>query len=238
MEETLNEFVSKLRQCWGDDLISVVLHGSFARTEARTDRDQSYSDLNLICVLRTATAYELRECAEALEWWRKKKQPPPLVLSLNDVRTRTDVFPIEYIDILENHRILYGKNLFEGMTVDRANHRAEVEHEISSNLIRLRQKYLLLHKEPKEILRLMIESAPAFGTMARHALMLAGASAPSELSEIFDAAEKRFSLNAAPFLRILRVRRSGDKVADSEINELFGSYLDQVTKLERIVDEL
>jgi hypothetical protein len=233
-EDILKEFINRLKECYGAELVSAILHGS----AARADHDHSVSDLNVICVLRQVGVSELRKCSKVLDWWQKQKQPPPLFLSLEEINNRNDVFPIEYIDIQQSHRILFGEDVFSPLTIDRSNHRVELEHEVSSNLLRLRQRYLALHPKPKDVLRLMIESISTFGTLARHALILVGADAPGKRSETFEAAAKRFSLDAKPFLSILRLRQSGEKPSDSEIENLFTSYLDQITKLEKIVDQL
>ncbi len=48
----VDEYSKGLRQIFGDQLVSVLLYGSFARGEGRDD-----SDIDLVCVLRPPFVY-------------------------------------------------------------------------------------------------------------------------------------------------------------------------------------
>ena len=232
MEELLNELVKRLQEAYGDDLASVILYGS----GAARDHHSKYSDLNVICTLRHVGLAELRKGEKAVQWWMKQKQPAPLFVSLNDICCRDDVFPIEFLDIQQSRRVLYGEDLFASIEVDKTNHRRQVEHELSSNLLRLRQRYLVLHPNEKDVVRLMVQAIASFATLARHALILAGATAPVRKREIFAAAAACFGLDAAPFETVLQIREGTLKAPDA--HALFASYLAQITKLEEVVDKL
>ncbi len=232
MEALLNELVKRLKDVYGNDLVSVVLYGS----GAATDHHKKHSDLNVLCTLRHVGLAELRQGEKAVQWWIKQKQPAPLLLSAEEVRGRDDVFPIEFLDIQQTHRILYGEDPFASIQVDRTNHRRQVEHELSSNLLRLRQRYLVLHPSEKDVAKLMLDSIASFATLARHALILAGATAPVKKREIFQAAAACFGLDAAPFDTVLKIREGTEKTPDA--HALFASYLEQITKLEEVIDKL
>ena len=93
-----------------------------------------------------------------------------------------------------------------------------------------------MHPRDKDVIQLMVDSIPSFATLARHALILAGAKAPAKKREIFAEAAARFGLNAAPFETILKIREGTEPAPDA--HALFASYLDQVTKLEEAVDKI
>ena len=50
------------------------------------------------------------------------------------------LFPIEFHDIRELHRVLYGPDLVSNLEIGGAFHRAQVEHDLRARLLRLRQK--------------------------------------------------------------------------------------------------
>ncbi|OFV96317.1 MAG: hypothetical protein A3F68_07635 [Acidobacteria bacterium RIFCSPLOWO2_12_FULL_54_10] len=234
MEKLLSELVKRLQEAYGGDLVSVVLYGSVASG----DQQAKFSDLNVICVLKQVGVAELRKVEKAIQWWIKQKQPAPLLISVEAARNAHDVFPIEFLDIQQSHRILYGEDLFVQIGVDRTNHRRQVEHELRSGLLRLRQRYLTIQGQEKEVVQLMAKSLASFATLARHALMLAGADAPTRKREIFAAAAARFTLDSKPFETILQIREGKEKVSGERVRSLFASYLEQITKLTQAIDRL
>ena len=113
-----------------------------------------------------------------------------------------------------------------------------IGHSCSSDLLRLRERYLRLQRHEKEVTRLMVESLPAIATMARHALILAGVTAPARKRETFQAASSHFSIEAAPFLTVLGIREGTEKPPGSQVHDLFASYLEQISRLAVAVDQL
>src|SRR5580704_4545963 len=111
MEDKLQELVDRLKQAQGERLRSVVLYGSAAAGE----HNEHFSDLNVLCVLTRITPAELADSAAIFEWWRGLGNPPPLLLTEEELRTSTDCFPIEFHDIEERRRVLFGQDLIQGL---------------------------------------------------------------------------------------------------------------------------
>ena len=234
MEDLLQEFVERVKKAYGDDLLSVVLYGS----AASGDYHEKHSDLNVLCVLRRVSLAELERAAPVLQWWMKQGQPPPLMLSAEEIEDASDVFPIEFLDIKENYRLLHGADLVAGMRIDTRQHREQLEHELRSRLLRLRKRFLETQHDSKAVSQLMIESLATFATLFRHALLIAGFSAPIKKQEIFRAAAERFQVGPTPFVDLLEVRQGTRKLAPGEARSWFESYLAGVTRMSEIVDEL
>ena len=234
MEKLLNELVKRLQEACGDDLVSVVLYGS----AAGGDYHEKFSDLNVLCVLRVVGVPELRKTEPAVKWWLSKKQPVPLFLSLEEIENAHDAFPIEFLDIQQNHRVLFGKDLVSGIRVSTRHHHQQVEHELRGGLLRLRSRYLAVQHQEKEVVELMARSLASFATLARHALILAGEPAPVRKREIIEGASRRFHLHSLPFETLLEIREGTQGVSGEPVHALFASYLEQITRLAEAVDKL
>ncbi len=234
MEKLLQGLVEHLKSAYGDDLVSVVLYGSAVTGEYH----EKYSDLNVLCVLKSVGLEDLEKGGQAVRWWRKQKQPLPLLLSREGVENSHDAFPIEFMDIQRSHRILFGEDVVAAIDVKTHHHRRQVEHELRSGLLRLRERYLDLQSSKKDVARLMLDSLPTFSTLFRHALILGGVAAPAKKREIFLAAASRFSISAEPFLTLLETREGKRKLANEEIRLLFGAYLTEITRMTTAVDKL
>jgi hypothetical protein len=234
MEKLLSELVKRLHEAYEDDLVSVVLYGS----AASGDYQEKFSDLNVLCILRVVGVPELRRAEKTVEWWAKQKQPPPQLLSVEEAENAHDAFPIEFLDIRQTHRLLFGQDLVSGIDVSTRHHRQQVERELRTGLLRLRARYLTLQRDEKEVVQLMAKSLASFGTLARHALILAGEAAPVRRRDIFQAATQRFGLQPLPFETLLAVREGTQTVKGEQVHSLFASYLEQITRLAQAVDRL
>ncbi len=234
MEDLLSGLVDRLKTAYGADLISVVLYGS----AASHDYHEKHSDLNVLCVLKQVGLAELEKGGEALQWWMKRGQPAPLLLSSEELEGGCDVFPIEFIDIQDNYRVLHGADVVAGIQINTAQHRAQLEHELRSRLLRLRKRYLESRHDSKQVTALMLDSLPTFATLFRHALLLAGFPAPTRKQEIFHGVAEHFHVGPSPFDSLLEIRRGSRQASPSEVHAWFESYLAGITKISETVDKL
>src|SRR5580700_4583861 len=170
MEDKLLELVDRLKQAQGESLRSVILYGSAAAGE----HNEHFSDLNVLCVLTRVAPAELAASASIFEWWRKLGNPSPLLLSEEELRSSTDCFAIEFHDMQERRRVLFGNDVIEGLSLDKTFYRAQIELELRAKLLRLRQKAGGLLTDKQALLRLMIDSVSNFLVLSRHALLVSG----------------------------------------------------------------
>lgn len=233
MERLLSDLIDKLVKAHRDNLVSVVLYGSGAAPEGR----DTLSDYNILCVLRQVTPEELGSCEPVFRWWREMKNPAPVLVSLDEVHTATDCFPIEYHDMRERHRILYGDDIVSRLEIDDSFYRAQVEHELRAKSLRLRQKAAGLLSQRDLLLRLMVDSVSTFCVLFRHALRLAGEPPKFGKHEVIAAAHDRFGLRAEPFKTLLELREEKLKFRNvSSPVELFRSYLSEIQVVVDAVD--
>jgi hypothetical protein len=233
MEDKLQELVDRLKQAQGDRLLSVILYGSAAAGEHK----EHFSDINVLCVLSRIAPAELAGAGPVFEWWRSLGNPPPLLLSEEELRTSTDCFPIEFQDMKERRRVLFGKDLIQDLVIEKTFYRAQVEMELRSKLLRLRQKAAdVLSKKP-ELVRLMIDSVPNFLVLARHALLVSGIPSGWRKREVARHLPD-IGAESEPFDTLLDLRDQTKLAKDVDPEALFASYLKQIEALVSHVDRL
>jgi predicted nucleotidyltransferase len=233
IRQQLDELVERLRKAHQDRLVSVILYGS----AAGGDHHQDYSDLNVLCVLTDVSPAALGDSEPIFKWWRGGDNPSPLLLSEEEVRTSTDCFPIEFHDMVERRRVLFGKDVIEDLAIDKVFYRAQVEHDLRAKLLRLRQKAAGVLADKQALLRLMLDSVSNFLVLARHALLVSGIAVGSGKREI-SAKLETIGVEAAPFDTLLDLREQKRKLADVEPESLFARYLKQIEALVAHVDRL
>ncbi len=233
MEQKLQELVDRLRSAHQDRLLSVILYGS----AATGDHHQEFSDLNVLCVLTQVTPQELGACEPVFKWWRGAGNPAPLLLSEEEVRTSTDCFPIEFHDMQERRRVLFGKDAIEGLAIDKTFYRAQVEHELRAKLLRLRQKAAGVLGDKQALLRLMIDSVSSFFVLSRHALLLSGIQVEWQKREVARNL-RAIGVDSAPFDTLLDLREKKKQSAGLDTESLFANYLKQIEAAVAHVDRL
>ena len=212
IDHKLEELVQKIKAAAADNLKAVILYGSAATEEFHT----KHSDLNILCLVEQADAAHLEALHIPVQWWIRRGQRPPLVFTLDELRRSADIFTIELLDMKSRHRILYGENVLAEISVPLHNHANQVERELRTDWLRLRQAILAAPKKSKVYLELMISSFSAFAALFRHALIALGEAPAETKREAIGRIAQFAGADPAGFQTILSLREG--KLSERGIN--------------------
>ncbi len=230
-QKNLDDLVARLRQALGDDLASVVLYGSAASQDFHAD----FSDLNILCLTRKLDIAELNAVQPALSWWSQLKQPQPLFFSLEELERSTDVFTIELLDMKSRNRMLFGADHLSALEVPMDLHGVQLERELRTNLLRLRQHYLSANTKDAQ-LALLVDAFSSFATLFRHALIALGKELPHSRRQVIDTLAAQLEFDPAPFHAVLDVREGKRKKSDVDVPTTFEGFLIGVKRVTGEVD--
>src|SRR5260370_21923762 len=87
------------------------------------------------------------------------------------IERSVDVFTIELSDIQQHHRVLFGEDVVQGLSIPANLHRVQVEYEVREKLALLRQHLLLSSGDDSRMRELLLRSVSSFATLFRHALI-------------------------------------------------------------------
>src|SRR5437660_11260848 len=233
-EKLLSEFVEKMRTAAGENLISMILYGSAAEGEFHPE----YSDLNLLCVLRDTSFASLSKIASAVEWWRKKKYHPPLVLTPQELKDTADVFSIEFVDMKQRHRVLYGEDVLRNLDVPVHLHRSQLEYELREKLFLLRQHILVAGAREKDLWEVMLNSLSSFTTLFRHVLIEMGEQGRKHSREAVGDLAHRMNFDPSAFVQIMDVRAKTIDRKPLRTAEVASKYLQAIEQVTAAVDTM
>jgi hypothetical protein len=228
------EVAKRLREAAGANLESLILFGS----AVAGDFHPEYSNLNLFCVLRDSSFAALMPLVPAVKWWNAQKQPAPLFMTRDEITRSTDVFTIEFLDIKQHRRVLFGEDVFESLTIPPNLHRVQVEYELREKLALLRQHLLLAADDEKRLWELLLRSVSSFATLFRHALIVLGQDAPVSKNEAVVALSKRVGFDASAILQVLHVRAGKAPRKQFKLSDVFSRYLAAVEQVTAAVDKM
>ena len=231
-EEKLTEIVRRLQEASGENLQSIVLYGSAARGDFHAYK----SDLNLLCVLKSAKATELSRIASVVRWWcGPMREPVPRIFTQEELTRSADVFAIELLDIGSAHRVLFGGDPVAGIEVPMNLHRVQVEHELRIALQKLRDHFLRSSDNEHQLREVYDKSISSISVLLRHFLMALGEEAPEQKSEIYKRVAELTGADAGVFDLGLELR---DNHPVTEIPRAYGKYLEAIEIVIHSLDAL
>jgi hypothetical protein len=219
-ETQLNELVNRLKDVAAANLECVILYGSAAGGNFKSE----HSDLNVLCVLKSLAVEELTRVALVIRWWAvEQAQPAPLFFTAEELRQSADVFSIELRDMQDSRRVLFGADLIDGLRVPVNLHRVQVEHELRTVLLKLRNAYFSAPGDAQLLTPTLRKSFSSVLALLRHVIIAFGEESPAAPRDIIARAAQLTHADAAAFDSVLRLREHGD--AHVEVAKVYGAYL-------------
>jgi len=130
------------------------------------------------------------------------------------------------LDIQSSHKTLHGEEVLSGIEVPMNLHRVEVEHDLRTTLLRLRNHLLLTNDGDEELKLVMAKSVTSVLTLFRHALIALGETPPASKPKVLEHAAEVFGFNAMPLQAVLELRASGHAV--DNVRNLYHAYMDAI----------
>ena len=233
MEAKLTDLVSRMKEYAAENLESMILYGS----AARGDFKEGHSDLNVLCVLRSVTARELARVTPVVHWWCKDhSEPAPLFFTAEELRQSADVFAIELLDMQDSRRVLYGSDVVAGIAVPMNLHRVQVEHDLRTLLLKLRQHFLLTGQKENELRAAEAKSSSSVLALLRHTLIAFEEKPPAAAQEVFARIAALTGADAEAFAAAFKLR---DRHAHADdIARAYGQYLNALTVVISALDKI
>jgi hypothetical protein len=233
---TLDELVTQLRAAYGSALRSVVLYGSAAAGGA--EHIAKKSDFNVLIIVDDVPLDRLKELSAVTRAWRDAGNHPPMIFTQREWQASSDIFAMEYADILERNKLLYGESPFDGISVQHGDLRLQVEREAMGVLLRLRGGVLLAGADSAEQFKLMSASLSTLMVVFRGILRLAGRTPPHGYAEIAREVAVLAGVKSAPFESVARQLHDSKAIPKDSTRDVLGAYLTEMKAVTAYVSAL
>ncbi|HSB68159.1 MAG TPA: hypothetical protein VLT62_02335 [Candidatus Methylomirabilis sp.] len=234
MEKVLERFVQDVQGLYAEDLLAILLYGSAASGEHVIGR----SDLNVAIVLRRVAPPLLRKAAAHLRTWHRQGFATPMFFDPDFLQASLDVFAIEFLDMQERHRVLWGVDPFADLAIGRGNLRLQCEQELRGKLLRLRQSYVESAQTPSELERILGVAVSSLVVLARTLLRLGGEDPSGGADDILKRVQARFGVSSASLRKAWQVKRGDLRMTGAGLESLYQDVLGEVEGLVRTIDAL
>jgi hypothetical protein len=234
VEQVLHQFTQQVQDLYAEDLLAVILYGSAAAGEHVPGR----SDINVVVVLRKLTPGLLRKAAPHLRRWHRQGFATPLFFDPETLHASLDVFPIEFLDMQERHRMLWGPDLLAPLRIERRNLRLQCEQELRGKLMKLRQSYVECAHAPGDLGRVLGVAVSSIVVLARTLLRLGGGDPSGGADTVLERTQARFGASTTSLRRAYQLKRGDIRLAGSGLETLYQEVLEEVQGLVRVTDGL
>ncbi len=224
LEKVEKAFVPLVRDVFSNKLVSVILYGSAVKGRF----SDGISDVNVLILIAEESPDEvisLGKKSSRLIW---KNRITPLILTISEFINSADVFPMEYLDIRNSRKVIYGSDVTEKLQITKANLRHQVEEQLRGSITSLRGTLLRGRGKAAVSKRFLKEWFGAQNALFRGLLRLKGEDEiPSDPEEIAGRLSEVFGVSTDALRDISRFR-NGEKLDPNTVVKKLLSLLSQV----------
>lgn len=232
LQEILPRYTARVREAYGDALVSLIIYGSAAGPSYIPDQ----SDINVMLVLSDAGVSRLRQYAPIYEQWRGRRFTAPLLVTREYLRSSADVFPMEFLDIKEQHLALFGEDVMGSLEIDLSNLRYQCEEQVKGQLVRLRGALVEAEWRAEVTEKVLVMALASLLPVFRAILRLRGQECPHGADDVVDRLCAAMEIQAHAFLAVRRLR-AGEKVS-RPVADIAGDFLTALEQLAARLDTL
>lgn len=234
-DSVFEAFRDDVTRLLGEDLITLAVFGS----AASGDYVYGHSDINTVLVMKTVTVAHLKILSVPIERWMIRGFAAPRIFTVDDLTRSLDVFPLLFMDIRDNHKILFGSDPFAGIQVDRTLLRVQVEQMLKSKVGEIRSEFLASGESLKTFETLISKTFGSLFPLLRGLLSLKGKTPSSRKEVVVAMTEEEFKLEPGVLVDALR-HKMGVVTLSQKHNLLayFERFLNALEKLAVIADGL
>jgi hypothetical protein len=233
-QNLLQAYVKDVKGRLGDQLEGMLLYGSAVRGEFLPGR----SNLNILLLVSSYDSALLKQYGSLHRQWSKEQIVVPLFLTEEELRTSAAVFPLEFLEIQEQHRVLGGRDPFIGFHVKTDRLREAVVQGLTSHLLRLRQRYVEGGGSDDATMILLPLSITSTLPLLRGVQRLLGRPVLSQSDAVIKDVAEQLTLDLQGLLDALLLKRGQISPGPHEVPRLFDRYLRAATVLTRAVERL
>ena len=224
-------FLNLLKSAFKDNLYSVIIYGSYVSGNFV----EGISDVNILILLEEPLLDQIEKFGVEAHKSLKAYKITPLILTKAEFVNSADVFPMEYFDIKDRKKVIYGEDETRALSLTKKNLRHQLEERLRGNVASLRQVIIASHGKDKILSSYLKNLFGSFNALFKGLLQLKeNTPGPEEINNTLEKIGEVFQLNTKPFLDFINFRK-GEKL---DPKTLAKNILVSLENLVSIVDKM
>ena len=232
--DALDNVVNGIKEVCKDNLLSIYLYGSAAGKSYIPER----SNLNTLILLKKIEMETLKGIARIYKKSSRFRIIAPLVLTPDYIRSSTDVFPIEFLDIKEKSILLAGEEILKDISIDISQLREECEREIKGQMVRLRGAFLEVEGDGKGMEQMVAAAVSNLVFPLKNILRLMRQEMPEGTDAVIKSCCKAMNVTETPFLDAWTIKKGESKASIEDLYAVISGYMNSLEEISKKIDAM
>ena len=234
IQPVIATFAQKIFENLDDNVSAVLVYGS----AAGSNYNHGVSNINIAVIVKNLDFSVLDQSLALVKWGRKYKISAPLFLTKEYILNALDVFPIEFAEIKEQYKLIWGEDVFKDLDIPFKDMRLLCEQQIKGKLLHLRQAYLDAGANPSVLKDLLLRAFSDLVPVFRQMIILKGQKPAGPKDGMLEQLAEIFSLDVGPFLAVHHDKNKKILISSHEVKAHLQNFLSQLENLSRHLDSL
>jgi hypothetical protein len=232
--ENLEKYLTQLKKDWHSDLDGVLLFGSAARGDFIAGR----SNINIFVIVRHLSVEVLQRAGRLHRQWGKHQIVAPLMMTEEELSRSCHLFPLEYLQMQDNHVLLAGRDPFAALQINDKQLGWQCEQELMANIFRLRQRFVEGEGRVEAIQALLILSITAVLPCLRGLLRVVGQTSKGRDMQILERLPQALQFDPTILVEMIHMKRGMNSPGSLEWPKVYEGYLENLESLWKRVQTL
>jgi len=234
-ETVFDPFAQEMIRLLGDDLQTVASFGS----AVSGDYVYARSNINMVLVFKNITVTQLKVMSVPMEQWMTRGFDVPRIFTTNDLERSLDVFPLLFMEIRDNHRILFGPDPFKTIPIEKTYLRIQVEQMLRTKMAEARTEFIASGESLRTFESMLSRSFNTIFPLLRGLLFLKGLNPSVRKDVVVSTAEEQFQLEPGILTDSLRQKMGLLRISDKyNLLKFYEQYLRVIEKLVQLADKI
>jgi len=234
VQNSIDTFCRDITAVFGSEVKSIMLTGSAAAEYY----NPKISDINMVVVVTQQGMERISQVRPYVRKWARKHISLPLFFTREYINASLDSFPIEFLNMTSQYRLVTGRDVFDGLKFDKKNIRLQSERELKGNLLHLRQEYIRSRGKKQYLKAVIRDSIVSFTSIFRALLFLKGEDISGSRDTILERACEVFNLDHEVFIAVNHVKSGALKLNRAELDIVMHDYIQEVAAVSETVDSM
>lgn len=230
-ENELNDFVQNLKNSSISDKVeSLLLYGKHLRI-----KDFNEPNFSLLFVFESIDANILEDLSKLIDD-ETSIEIMPFILTMEELQKSADVYPIKFLDISQNHKVLIGTDPFDKVEVHQDNLRLRCEQELRNMSLRLRFNFV---KNDGNIKHVRMETRKTLYPLMNNLeviIMLKKEKIIIDYAEIMKTISDDFKIDLSPVKKLMEWSQNNIELNNDEFMQTFHEYRNTLNELIHLID--